>query len=383
MGYDPSEGTSLLLEDMVISANGEMHLTWTAQTIYPPYHHYHVVRAANGAWAGPTLVHQNSLPSNYYESHSRLAVDVWGNVHLIVTEADTGQSFYRRWRPGSGWQSEMALASMDQVYSVPEVTVDMYGVVHLLTPETSTTYHRTAYANTNNTAVLSQQVTIPADMPAPTLAFMAQRPGDVPGDGSGLELLVSDGVTTTAVPLSNGGAAWTHYWADLSPWAGQTVTVDFRLTQVSGDPRVQAAIDDVTLGSAYPDTWVRASGPGSALPGETVVLALEYGNNGRVPATATELALTWPDALTFVSASVTPTVGVDTLTWDVGDLAAEVAPVTIVVTATVDAATPFWETIEMPVSLTAATTEVEQQNNEAVLSILIAHRLLLPVMARP
>ncbi len=161
------------------------------------------------------------------------------------------------------------------------------------------------------------------------------------------------------------------------------MTVEFRLTQVSGDPRVQAAIDDVTLGSAYPDTWVRGTGPGSALPGETVVLTLEYGNNGRVPSTAAELVLTWPDALTFVTASVTPTVTADTLTWDVGDLAAEAAPVTIVVTATVDAATPLWETIEMPVSLSATTTEVEQQNNQAVISILIAHRLFLPVMARP
>lgn len=383
VGYEPSENTSALLEDMVISANGEMHLTWTAQTIYPPYHLYHMFRAANGTWMGPTLLNSNGTTSNYHASFSRLAADEWGNVHLIAVEASAGQSFYRRWRPGSGWQSEMALASMDQVYSVPEVIVDVYGVVHLLTPGTSTTYHRTAYANTNNTAVLSQQVTIPANMPTPTLAFMAQRPGDVPGDGSGLELLVSDGVTTTAVPLPSGGAAWAHYWADMSPWAGQTVTVEFRLTQVSGDPRVQAAIDDVTLGSAYPDTWVRASGPGSALPGEMVVLQLEYGNNGRVPSTAAELALTWPDALTFVSANVTPTMTADTLTWDVGDLTAEAAPVTIVVTATVDAATPFWETIEIPVSLTTTTTEVEQQNNQAVISILIAHRLFLPVMVRP
>ncbi|HRQ39158.1 MAG TPA: hypothetical protein PLD25_14705 [Chloroflexota bacterium] len=381
--YAPSEDTSIFLEDMVITVNGELHLTWTARTTYPPYHIYHAVRAVNGAWTGPTLVHQNSTPSNYHGPYSRLAADEWGNVHLITVEADAGQSFYRRWRPGSGWQSEIALASMDQVYESPEVIADVYGVVHLLTPGTSTTYHRTAYANTNNTAVLSQQVTIPANMPAPTLAFMAQRPGDVPGDGSGLELLVSEGVTTTAVPLNNGGAAWTHYWADMSAWAGQTVTVEFRLTQVSGDLRVQAAIDDVTLGSAHPDTWVRGNGPGSALPGETVVLRLEYGNNGRVPATAAELALTWPAALTFVSASITPTVAADTLTWDVGDLAAEAAPATVLITATVDPATPFWQTIHLPVSLTSPTAEVEQQNNQAVISVLIAHRLYLPIIVKP
>jgi hypothetical protein len=169
----------------------------------------------------------------------------------------------------------------------------------------------------------------------------------------------------------------------MSPWAGQTVTVTLKLTQPSGNPPVHLVLDDVTLGSAYPDTWVKGTGPGSALPGETVVLQLEYGNNGRVLAVDGELVISWPESLTFVSASVTPTVGVDTLTWNVGDLAAESEPVTIVVTATVDPAIAYFETIDLPVSLSSATSEVEQQNNEVTLTLLIAHRALLPVIHKP
>ncbi|MBE2200249.1 MAG: PD40 domain-containing protein [Anaerolinea sp.] len=367
-----------VIEDMAISLDGVIHVTWSEEV--SNHRIYHASRAVNGKWSEPTLIHQSAY-SNYYDRGSDISVDAQGVVHAVVRGYANAGAYYRQWMPDDGWQPEIPLTSV--AHDSPQTAVDRYDIVHLLLIGITATYYRSLPATTNNTAVLSQQVTIPANMPAPTLAFMAQRPGDVPGDGSGLELLVSDGVTTTAVPLATGSAAWTHYWADMSPWAGQAVTVNFRLTQVSGDPRVQAAIDDVTLGSAYPDTWVSGAGPASALPGETVVFHLQYGNNGRVPAADGELALTWPDALTFVAASVTPTMTANTLTWHVGELVEEAAPVTIVVTATVAAATPYFTTINLPLSLTSATSEVEQQNNQAIMTLLIAHRLLLPVLHKP
>ncbi|MCL4267055.1 MAG: PD40 domain-containing protein [Anaerolineae bacterium] len=370
----------IVLHNATVDVDGSLHVAWTGTILDTLDVTMHAIRLANGSWSGLTLFNQGD---DNRILDLDLSGDSYGNIHAVFITSYSYNYFYRLWRPGSGWQSSVLLGNQAWYDLAPRTTVDPYDLVHILAPDQNGIYFRSLPAASNNTAVLSQQVTIPADMPAPTLAFMAQRPGDLPGDASGLELLVSDGVTTTAVPLANGGAAWAHYWADMSPWAGQTVTVDFRLTQVSGDPRVQAAIDDVTLGSSYPDTWVWGVGPGSALPGETVVLTLEYGNNGRVPAADGELVMGWSEALTFVSASVTPTVGVDTLTWELGELAAEAAPVTIVVTATVDAATPFWEVIDLPVSLSSATAEVEQQNNEVVISLLVAYRQLLPMLARP
>lgn len=372
-----------IVQNAVFAHDGSLHLIWRELGPNFNYEDYHIARASDGDWSDPVMISSgDAYQNNWPKTH--ISVDYLGQVHAVLTSVPSGEIGYSLWRPGSGWQGHTTLVN-GEIYEVARSAVDQYGIVHLLVPGSSplSTYFRSLPAAANNTAVLSQQVTIPANMPAPTLAFMAQRPGDVPGDGSGLELLVSDGVTTTAVPLATGGAVWTHYWADMSPWAGQTVTVDFRLTQVSGDPRVQAAIDEVTLGSAYPDTWVSGAGPASALPGETVVFHLQYGNNGRVPAADGELALTLPDALTFVAASVTPTVTANTLTWHVGELVMEAAPVTIVVTATAAAATPYFTTINLPVSLTSATSEVEQQNNQAIMTLLIAHRLLLPVLHKP
>lgn len=360
---------------IVVSENNTIHVFWHAN-----YATNHAFRSPLGHWSTP-----ESLP----QSHAVIDVasDSNGNLHLINIDRSGANAgvYYRLWTPDTGWVMPFTL-NTEYPHRQPAIAIDKSDVVHLLWANGAlegVSYRTSSASSTSEVAQLNQTIAIPGDMTHPTLSFMARQFRNIPGDGSGLELLVSDGVTTTAVPLPTGGAAWAHYWADMSPWAGQTVTVNFRLTQVSGDPRVQAAIDDVTMGSAYPDTWVRASGPGSALPGETVSLTLRYGNNGRVPSTAAELALTWPDALTFVSANVTPTVGANTLTWDVGDLATEAAPATIVVTATVDAAIPFWQTINLPVSLNAATTEVEQQNNQAIISILIAYRQFLPMLAKP
>ncbi len=360
---------------IVVSENNTIHVFWHAN-----YATNHAFRSPLGHWSTP-----ESLP----QSHAVIDVasDSNGNLHLINIDRSGANAgvYYRLWTPDTGWVMPFTL-NTEYPHRQPAIAIDKSDVVHLLWANGAlegVSYRTSSASSTSEVAQLNQTIAIPGDMTHPTLSFMARQFRNIPGDASGLELLVSDGVTTTAVPLPTGGAAWAHYWADLSPWAGQTVTVDFRLTQVSGDPRVQAAIDDVTLGSSYPDTWVWGVGPGSALPGETVVLTLEYGNNGRVPSTAAELALTWPDALTFVSANVTPTVGANTLTWDVGDLATEAAPATIVVTATVDAAIPFWQTINLPVSLNAATTEVEQQNNQAIISILIAYRQFLPMLAKP
>jgi hypothetical protein len=220
-------------------------------------------------------------------------------------------------------------------------------------------------------------------MPAPTLSFMAQRPGDVPDDASSFELLVSGGVTTTAVPLVSGASDWSHYWVDMSPWAGQTVTINFQLTQTSGDPRVQAAIDDVTLGSAYPDAWVSGNGPGVALPGETVIYHIEYGNHGRIATANGEVMAAWPEYLTFVSANITPTLGADTLTWSFEELGTEYGPVKLVLTATVDASAPFGENINLPISIHSATSEVELINNQIVIPLLIVHQTFLPVLFKP
>lgn len=366
------------LEDMAVSHNGTLHVMWSRQaTSSYQLVNYHQMRSPSGHWSTPALMSQRGTHTGY--KPGKMAVDSNGSIHAILMHPQSINDvlYYAFSQTGSEWQLEPAFA--DLIYTDLLLTVDQHDIVHILTSK----YRRSLPADGSSAASLSQTITIPADMAAPTLAFMAKRPGDVPGDGSGLELLVNDGVMETAVPLTDSGADWTHYWADMSAWSGQTVTLKFRLTQVNGDPRVQAALDDVTLGSTYPDIWTRGSGPGWALPGKTVVFHIFYGNQGYIPAVDGELVLTWPESLIFVSATTTPTLGADGLTWSVGDLPAEAAPAPIVITATVNAATPLWETISLPISLRSAITEVEQQNNEAIMTVYIAHHVFLPVLFKP
>jgi hypothetical protein len=57
--------------------------------------------------------------------------------------------------------------------------------------------------------------------------------------------------------------------------------------------------------------------------------------------------------------------------------------VTIVVTATVDASVSYPETINLPISISSATLEVELLNNQVVIPLVIAHRLFLPTLFKP
>jgi hypothetical protein len=379
--------SNIRLESMAVAPNGTLHVTWQGFASSDSSSTFHAMHAVNGLWSEPILVHQREANTTENLPTSHISVDSQGNVHAVFTmiPQEDLNAYYRLWRPGSGWQPEVSLENETWYNAAPITTIDPYGIVHLMVPKENegSIYFRSLPATTSSIASLSQQVTIPVNMPAPTLSFMAQRPGDVPDDASSFELLVSGGVTTTAVPLVSGASDWSHYWVDMSPWAGQTVTINFQLTQTSGDPRVQAAIDDVTLGSAYPDAWVSGNGPGVALPGETVIYHIEYGNHGRIATANGEVMAAWPEYLTFVSANITPTLGADTLTWSFEELGTEYGPVKLVLTATVDASAPFGENINLPISIHSATSEVELINNQIVIPLLIVHQTFLPVLFKP
>jgi hypothetical protein len=99
------------------------------------------------------------------------------------------------------------------------------------------------------TAEASQQVTIPADLYQPTLSFAFQLANIRHSQQTALEVLVRDqnGAETTLLSL-RGSDAWRQEWADLTPWAGQTVTIIFRLDQAANEPTGQAWLDGIAVG---------------------------------------------------------------------------------------------------------------------------------------
>ncbi len=139
---------------------------------------------------------------------------------------------------------------------------------------------------------LSQAVSIPADIQHPTLSFMYHFNGSANWQASQASVQVVASPTLQATQVFTAGATtdWQFGWADLSAWAGQTVTVTFDLQQAEGEAGVFLNIDEVALAAwttpvleqvtpaAYPSNW---TGQTLTLSGQNFVpgMVLWLGNN--------------------------------------------------------------------------------------------------------
>jgi uncharacterized repeat protein (TIGR01451 family) len=171
---------------------------------------------------------------------------------------------------------------------------------------------------------------------------------------------------------------WTHQWLDFSTWKGQTITLTFML---HGDLPAQVYLDEITLGSGYPDTWVQLANPSIARPGSTVTYQLTYGNQAGVLASGVQVTATLPAQLTFVAASIPPTSTLTSLVWDLGDLPAQSGPHTILITAAVTSTITSINTMTNTASISTGTTELEMANNTYQTNLLIKYDIFLPIIA--
>ncbi len=97
--------------------------------------------------------------------------------------------------------------------------------------------------------VLSQTVQVPASIHAPTLAarFWVDYPGKTPGASFASIKLTSDSGTVELVnahqrmPLSLA-------WLDMTPYIGQTVTIQAEVHQTAGEFPIQLVLEEVNLG---------------------------------------------------------------------------------------------------------------------------------------
>jgi uncharacterized repeat protein (TIGR01451 family) len=243
---------------------------------------------------------------------------------------------------------------------------------------------------------IAQTVSLPITISNPTLSFFYQLNGAAAASGSWFEVQVDNG--TAAIPLwstDSNTAGWTHRWFDLSPWAGQSINLLFNVHQQAGAPRTWAYLDEVSVGSVYPDLWVsKDSLTAAALPGEQVIYTIAYGNRGSVAASGARITVTLPADLFFVEASPPPTF--DTLSllwaweWEVGNLAAGSGPFSIVLTTTVAPTATMLNTLTSTASIRSVSPhrpsvsigEVETANNVAQATVLVAYQTYLPLLAK-
>lgn len=331
---------------------------------------YQILDMAQGWSDVKTVPHHTS---HYYHSAQ---IDNLGHIYLLK-----GNFEFRlqRYTPQTGWLPLLDLPEYDRGH----VVLDSYNNPHIITKNFNGFYYTTlAPAATAETAAWSQTITIPVTMTNPTLSFMYQTVRDVPGDETGLQVEISNGLTPT-VQLLPPAAGWELAWLDVSQWAGQQVTVTFQLNQATDAPQMELYVDDVSLGSALPDVWVGLESNVGALPGETVVYHLEYGNLSGVTAVSPTITLTLPAPLSFISATVPPLTSTNSvMVWSTADLPAQSTGETIVITAVVTASTPLGGTFTGLVEIAVPEEEVEQANNQLQLRLFIGRYQFLPLIVR-
>jgi uncharacterized repeat protein (TIGR01451 family) len=261
-------------------------------------------------------------------------------------------------------------------------------------PAVSSTPHTGAYADllgnfthgaapaTAGDSWITQEVNISSDMLSPTISFMYQLAGTSGEQGPTLSVTVTEGGTTTPLlAASDNTSGWQHAWFDLSDWKGHTVTLGFNLHEVDGLPYARAYLDEVSVGSSYPDVWVKLSGPQRAVPGQQVTLQLTYGNRAAVPASNVVLTAVLPSEMTFVSASVPPD-HLSPLTWELGELPTSADPITIEVKAVVLPNAPLFTSLNITASISTISEELETLNNTAQTDLWIGSKTFLPTISK-
>jgi Tol biopolymer transport system component len=266
----------------------------------------------------------------------------------------------------------------------PQLAVDSNEIVHVMWQSSHFLHGDSVAAGQTGDSSLAQAVTIPTAMDAPILSFLYLL-GDADSDtGTGLNVQVENGVSaTTLFSSTTNTSTWAHRWFDLTPWAGQMVTLTFSVHEVADYPTAWAYLDEITLGSAYPDPWVRKDSlTDAAIPDEHVVFALTYGNRGGAPSDSVQITDELPPEISFKAASPPPTATTPSLVWDAGDLPAGSGPFAILVTATMSSTAPMWSSLTNTVTIETTSPELETANNVSQAQVFVGRQVYLPLVMK-
>ncbi|MEN4013942.1 MAG: hypothetical protein ROW48_18075 [Bellilinea sp.] len=231
-------------------------------------------------------------------------------------------------------------------------------------------------------STLAQTVSIPNDMLNPTLSFLYMLSETSEGL-TGLKVFVDDGETTHQVFSDERTAGtWRHGWADMSAWRGKTVTITFSLNMIAGAPLPVAYLDEVSLGSAYPDVWV-STDPAAPVTfyGKDLPLDLVYGNRGA-SAESVRLTFQLPEGVELISVAGNPQRSGSLLTWELGSLSQGSPEQRLRLVLRVSNRVAALDRFDCTAAIATSTPELETPNNTAVLPILIRTYNYLPLIHR-
>jgi len=370
---------------LVADAGNRLHLLWEGPTEESARGFLFYSLWDNGAWTLPDPIPDGTgvLVS------AALGVDPAGRPHVVWPRWGDNMPadihYTTRTHEGA-WTSAQNLSRTPQSSHAPQLVAGPDGAVHLIWREADSffvaghIYHRAiAYRDAPAHSTLSQGVSLPAA--TPVLSFLYQFQGS-DGEKNALRVTVQDALTvTTVLSLTDNQPNWSHAWADLSAWAGETITLTLAAEQDAGYACAWGWVDEVSLGTAHTDVWIEKKAPLLALPGESVIYALRYGNRSALPARQVTITDSLPDGLAFVAADPAPTLVGSTLTWMREQLATTNTGI-VVITATLAADWPLMLPLTNTVSIVTETPELAWGNNTVHSVLLPAYGLYLPLINR-
>jgi uncharacterized repeat protein (TIGR01451 family) len=351
-----------------------IHVAWQ----YPDGIHY-AWRDNVGIWSS---FQQVMSDANSDDPH--MVVDPSGIVRIfwqLYTYTESGHVLRQANQTGDGtWTDPRTL--LTRIPDPTTVAVGGNGNIHVVWSQWDRIYYTSLAAAEGSDSSLAQTLAVPAVI-NPTLSFLVQLGGLWADSSSWFGVGLDNGISQSALFTTTTSTNWTHHWIDLTPWAGDVVTLTFSLHQEDGGTAAWAFLDDVTVGSAYPDIWLEMKGrPPGALPGEQLIYTASYGNRGGTEAEGVTIGVTVPSELQFVDSNPLPIATKPAVVWDVGALPGKSEPYSVVLTTSVAPTAATMVYLTSTVTIDTTSQELETMNNLAQVSNLVGRLTYLPLVVR-
>ncbi len=233
-------GWGYTYEPQVILADpfGGVHALWNW-----PYQVYYAYRQPDGTWSTA-----QALPQ--MQRSFRAAVDPRGRLHVLgmLQYAAEEGLYYTIREPSGAWSTPVRVADGQW-----DIAFGADGIPQMLGYDMSgsgVTFYRTARRLAEpSISTLAQSLVVANEMHRPTLGFWYRIDGASADSRSRLAVTVRAGVSVTQAFTATLAPDWRQAAVDLTPWRGQTVTVDLEFQQAAGDFYEKLLLDNVSVGS--------------------------------------------------------------------------------------------------------------------------------------
>lgn len=358
------------------------------------------IRNEEGIWQAPSELRQESEDANQSYQFGQIALDIDASdtAHVVWSEiiGDTPIPYTVDYQVIYAQKREVGKPEVEEIWSgngytdsyyfPPRIYADPSGqpTIFWQASKFAPLHFRTPQAANNaGTYAFSTEITIPNSLSNPVLSFVYDLTGALESKGEQFTVTIDDGSSVETILTSSSPASWQHFWHDMSSWAGKTVTLTFAFVEAANTAVSHVAIDEVTLGTSYPDVWIANNNTEGAIS-ERVTHTISFGNQGGTAAENVTVTFKIPVGLAYRGSNVTPaTINSQEITWQLGSIIAKSDNQAIEIELEILPSAPSFSSITGEVSIATSSAELEMLNNQATGSTFVGKETFLPILMNP